>query len=334
VRRLADSAHAPEHSAADRPQSTADATGSNLAALRDRLRSLAPNHASAIPREIRTPEVGKPAIDSAAQRGPDPPRRPEQGALSGFDTLTSRFWEQIDHLRSVWADHLQRWPRPAVRERLRPDDPAGSWRGPGDRTLRADENAQADQVIAALQECEPAVTGFLQQLESQSPFGARLVGLEHRLKGPDRLKEKLVDELWAEETADVTNACSVIFDAVRYSYCCDVDQYAESYADVHERLESAGYRMIFRANRWVGDPEYRGLNTRWLTPDGDRFELQFHTPESFFAKEYLTHGAYDRLRTPGSAKEEEAELLAYERLVCSAIPEPDRIREILDVRPS
>ena len=58
---------------------------------------------------------------------------------------------------------------------------------------------------------------------------------------------------------------------------------------MHERLESTGYRMIFRANRWIGDPEYRGMNTRWVTPEGDRFELQFHTPESFFAKESLTH---------------------------------------------
>ena len=51
---------------------------------------------------------------------------------------------------------------------------------------------------------------------------------------------------------------------------------------MHERLESVGYQMIFRANRWVDDPEYRGMNSRWLTPDGDRFELQFHTPESFY----------------------------------------------------
>ena len=298
--------------------------------LRQRLRNLAPNHASAVPRDAPAGRADNGSADGA--RGDDRIRGDRTG-LRGDDTLGQSFWDRVDHLRSLWAAHQQRWPRSAARDRSRADDPAGSWRGPGDRTLSADENTQADQVIGLLQECEKTVTARLEELQSQSPFGARLVGLEHRCKGPDRLKEKIAVGLQVEDVTGVAEATVSIFDAVRYTFCLGVEDYAEGYADMHERLESAGYRMIFRANRWTGDPEYRGMNTRWVTPEGDRFELQFHTSESFFAKESLTHDAYERIRDQKTTKSELDELRTYQREVCAAVPAPDGIGDILDVRP-
>jgi hypothetical protein len=53
--------------------------------------------------------------------------------------------------------------------------------------------------------------------------------------------------------------------------------------------------MYRSTNHWA-DPEYKGINTRWITQQGQRFEVQFHTPESFHAKEILTHKAYERIR--------------------------------------
>ena len=44
--------------------------------------------------------------------------------------------------------------------------------------------------------------------------------------------------------------------------------------------------------------EYKGINTRWVTQEGQRFEVQFHTSESFHAKQNVTHDAYERLRNP------------------------------------
>ena len=43
--------------------------------------------------------------------------------------------------------------------------------------------------------------------------------------------------------------------------------------------------MIYSKNHWRDDPEYKGINTRWITPEGQRFEVQFHTAESFHAKQ-------------------------------------------------
>ena len=56
--------------------------------------------------------------------------------------------------------------------------------------------------------------------------------------------------------------------------------------------------MVYSKNHWRDDPEYKGINTRWVTPEGQRFEVQFHTAESYHAKQEVTHGSYERLRSP------------------------------------
>ena len=54
------------------------------------------------------------------------------------------------------------------------------------------------------------------------------------------------------------------------------------------RLDSFGHEMYLSKNSW-GSQEYKGINTRWVTQEGQRFEVQFHTPESFHAKQNITH---------------------------------------------
>ena len=62
------------------------------------------------------------------------------------------------------------------------------------------------------------------------------------------------------------------------------------------RLESCGHKMYQSKNSW-GEVEYKGINTRWVTQEGQRFEVQFHTPESFHAKQNITHEpAFERIR--------------------------------------
>ena len=69
-----------------------------------------------------------------------------------------------------------------------------------------------------------------------------------------------------------------------------------------QQLEAREYRMVYSKNHWCDDPEYKGINTRWVTPEGQRFEVQFHTAESYHAKQEVTHGSYERLRNPLTAR--------------------------------
>jgi len=230
----------------------------------------------------------------------------------------------------MWREHERRWPG-EERSRAghqRPGDPPGSWRGDGDRYLSPERNAQADRLISDLRQPGPSITAQLQQIEQENPHGGKLVGLDHCFKGGDRLKEKIADSMEKEAESTVADAVAAICDAVRYTFCFDADHYANGYRDIRELLELAGYKLIYCKNHWIGDPHYKGVNTRWATPHGDSFELQFHIAESAHAKEQMTHSAYERLRAPGSSRRERRELVAFERVVSAAVPEPTGIAMI------
>ena len=53
-------------------------------------------------------------------------------------------------------------------------------------------------MIELLRRPEKAVTELLRKIQQDNPYGGHLVGLDHRLKGEDRLKEKIVDKMGVE----------------------------------------------------------------------------------------------------------------------------------------
>jgi hypothetical protein len=87
---------------------------------------------------------------------------------------------------------------------------------------------------------------------------------------------------------------------------------------------------MYARNSWA-DSQYKGINTRWRTPEGQLFEVQLHTPDSFRAKQ-LTHGAYERIRAPTTSDQERERLHAFQRQVCESIPVPAEVATILDYR--
>jgi hypothetical protein len=61
-----------------------------------------------------------------------------------------------------------------------------------------------------------------------------------------------------------------------------------------------------------------------VTAEGQRCELQFHTPDSFHAKHHVTHLAYERIRDPATTSRAELrELHAFQQEVSSWIEIPD-----------
>ena len=196
--------------------------------------------------------------------------------------------------------------------------------------MSPEQNAKAEEAIALLRAPEEEITTQLLQIQQDNSLGGYLVGLDHRIKGADRLKEKLVDVLRGKIGVNVADAAARISDAVRYTFSFGIGEYVNGYHDVRQRLESAGYEMTYSRNHWRDDPDYKGINTRWNTPDGARFELQFHIPDSFYAKEFLTHCSYDRLRNSGTNWDERAELESYQRTVSAAIPQPYGVTTVID----
>jgi hypothetical protein len=172
------------------------------------------------------------------------------------------------------------------------------------------------------------VTPAMKRIEAEDP-ARRLAGLEHSLKGKDRLTEKVDD--WRSAQADLTavEAISLVKDAIRYTFMYDETAYSAGVQADCDRLESSGFTPVDRQNSWEAD-QYKGINSRWREPDsGTLFEVQFHTRESLDAKE-LTHPAYERIRDTKTPPDEVRQLREYQRDVCAGITIPPEATEIPD----
>ena len=237
----------------------------------------------------------------------------EQAAAQKWDgTATESRW--------MWTEYQRKWPseeRPPVD---RSADPPGSWRGEGDRFLPRTVNgrveAECDRVTEREQE---KISPALRAIESQDP-DRHLIGFEHRLKGRDRIKEK-VDGMIKESGFSPEQAVSHVPDAIRYTFQYQEARYTQGVLADIARLKDEGYELGKLKNSWSYD-QYKGINSQWIEPDtGQRFEVQFHTRISFEAKQ-LTHGAYERLRTQQADAFEELVLEAFQKKVTAEVPVP------------
>lgn len=175
---------------------------------------------------------------------------------------------------------------------------------------------------------EMVVTPAMHRIEAEDP-SRQLVGLEFRLKGRDRLTEKVTD--WLKADAEITpeGAFGLVKDAIRYTFQYSEAGYADGVLTDCERLKAAGFEFVDRKNSW-DEAEYKGINSRWTAPEnGQLFEVQFHTESSFDAKQ-KTHPAYERIRDPSTPPEEITKLRDFQREVSAKVPIPPRATEIPD----
>jgi hypothetical protein len=258
-------------------------------------------------------------------------REPEAERDEKADADKPGYWSELARFLKGAEEHKLRWPierAATVVDRSR--DPAGSWRGDGGQYLDAEQHAQAKEVIAMVKAREGKLTENLSAVDRDPSCTGRLVGLEHRLKGEDRLKEKIAEIHKRMPDRSIGDIVRDIPDAIRYTFCFELENYAAGYRQIVERMERSGYIMIYSKNHWRDDPEYKGINTRWVTEDGQLFEVQLHTAESLHAKQQVTHWAYERLRNPLTSADERCELRSFQREVCSWIPVPEGAEAIPD----
>jgi hypothetical protein len=245
------------------------------------------------------------------------------------EQATAEKWDETSkESRWMWAEYHRRWPPDERAPVHRPADAPGSWRGEGNRFLDRAVNdrleASCDQIVHREQE---KISPPMRAAEVQDP-DRHLIGFEHRLKGRDRIKEKVHDAIQLLKRSP-EDAVSLIPDAIRYTFQYREARYTQGvYADV-ERLKAQGFELQKLKNSWSGD-QYKGVNSQWIEPDtGQRFEVQFHTRISFEAKQ-LTHGAYERLRTQQADKFEELVLEAFQKKVTADVPVPPGAEDIPD----
>jgi hypothetical protein len=234
--------------------------------------------------------------------------------------------EALPELRAAWEEHKERYP---ARTRAAPQTaPDGSWTSGEHRRLDPEQNTEATKAHADLaDEADRHILPALRRIEAADP-DRRLAGLEHMVKGEDRLKEKLADFLRAPGVT-VREALDEVPDAIRFTLRYTAERYSDGVVTDVDRMKSEGFDLIKLKNLWQTD-QYKGINSQWRIPEsGTRFEMQFHTPESLDAKE-LTHAAYERIRSRMVDPAEERDLENFQRRVNGFIttpPDTDRIKD-------
>ena len=238
----------------------------------------------------------------------------------------ARAWaEEVPSLRAAWSKHQEQYP-----ERMRDapqTHPDNSWSSGDARRLTPDQNTAADRGFSRIREIgEREIVPKMIALEAEEP-SRHLAGLDHHIKGTDRLKEKIADRMRTKgQTPD--QSLAEIPDAVRFTLQYSENTYAAGVRGDVKRLEDQGFIQVERRNTW-DDDQYKGINSRWREPkSGVLFEVQFHTQASLEAKE-LTHQAYERVRS--TAHDDERVILKeFQRRVNSVIPIPPGAGEIED----
>ena len=239
-----------------------------------------------------------------------------------------KWQERATESRSIWTEYQRKWP-PAERPSAdRSTEPSDSGRGERGRSLDSadDSRVEAECDRIARRE-EERISPAMRSIESQDP-DRHLIGFEHRLKGRDRIKEKVYDKM-EEFSYSAEEAVSVVSDTIRYTFQYREARYTQGVWTDLERLKGEGFRLHQLKNSW-SDDQYKGINTQWIEPDtGQRFEVQFHTGISFEAKQ-LTHAAYERLRTKQADKFEQMVLGAFQTKVAADVPVPPGATDIPD----
>ena len=139
----------------------------------------------------RLDEADAVAVDreQADNHGVAPPETRDQQAYRAEYRATveaAYTWDAAAlELRQVWEAHETKWPSPEDADR------------DGDRSLNPEANAEVESRCGQIREiAENIITPAMRAIESEDP-DRHLTGLEHHLKGTERLKEKVAAELEA-----------------------------------------------------------------------------------------------------------------------------------------
>jgi hypothetical protein len=172
----------------------------------------------------------------------------------------------------------------------------------------------------------------MRRIESQLEHGRLVPDTEKfALKSPDRFKEKLWDMIKAEPDKPANHHAAELHDGIRYTFLFEPGRYVDGVRDATSLIESRDFEFGVRKNTWP-NAEYKGINTRWADPvSGVRFEIQFHTDESWQAKQQ-THDSYEKITDPATPPAQRERLRDYQREVSSGVASPHGCEAITNYR--
>jgi hypothetical protein len=159
----------------------------------------------------------------------------------------------------------------------------------------AEIEAGAKKIIEKAKQIEPEITKNVTDVCKN--LQGKMEGLDFRLKSEKSLNVKIYEKMMEDESMTVEDAMADIRDSVRYTMTFNAEQFRDKCKDAVAALKANGYEVVKIKNYFKhGDGTYKGVNCNF-SKNGQVFELQFHTPESYDIKQNKSHIIYDQLKT-------------------------------------
>ena len=161
--------------------------------------------------------------------------------------------------------------------------------------------------------------------------GAESFGLEYKLKLPKKAVEKIEREReekpYLKDKAD-TYILNHVWDNVRYSQASEPEKLKSDMYSTLAELEKKGHKVYEIKNYFDNDKNpYNGINVKMISPNNQRYELQFNTLKNFNIKEKELHPIYELKRVEKDEnKKKEYDSKSFE--ISKTMDFPEGIRTI------
>ncbi|MBR0518502.1 hypothetical protein IJJ97_01790 [bacterium] len=167
---------------------------------------------------------------------------------------------------------------------------------------------------------EPEITSVVQGFADELGMGTE--GIQYRLKSWDSFSRKIDGEMKKDPNYEVR-------DLIRYTLTASPEELTQKALSTMKRMEEAGYKTTVVKNSWDDTTRpYKGINTTVESPDGVKFEIQYHTPESYAMKD-KTHKLYEEERVLDPRSPRALELQREQMAMSASLHRPDGVEQIV-----
>ncbi len=186
--------------------------------------------------------------------------------------------------------------------------------------------AEAQRMFDGMKESEKKITPQL--AEMASALGTKLDGLEYSVKTASSLERKILKKLVDTPHLNAAQMLSRIGDAVRYTQITSHDEIAPTTTKTIDYLKSHGYQVVEVENKYTDETSnYKGVHLGVISPDGQKFEMQIHSPESMAVKNKI-HPLYEEYRVLDSEDPKAQQLAEQIGSISATLPMPKGIEAL------